>query len=171
MFLSSYAPLFALLAYANRSCTATWVTLASVSALSVLGLALVMLGRRCDQGPRLAVKHSRPKDGEILAYTATYLLPFLGLDLTRSDGIVLFSGFLTVLGLVYVNSNMLFVNPLLSLAGYHAFDVVDEDGHEYSLIARRRGIDPGTTIRPSQVDQYVRVEVRRGPETDTARSG
>jgi hypothetical protein len=160
MFLSSYAPLFALLAYANRACPTTWHVLAAVAVVSIVGLVVVMVARRNDKGPRLVVAHSRPKDGDVLAYTATYLLPFLGLDLSRSNDIVLLSGFLVVLGVVYINSNMLFVNPLLSLAGYHSFEVIDEDGHEYSVIARRRDLDPGVAIRPSQVDRYVRVEVR-----------
>jgi hypothetical protein len=106
MFLSSYAPLFALLAYANRACATSWHVLAAVAVASVIGLAVVMVARRNDRGPRLIVAHSRPKDGDVLAYTATYLLPFLGLDLSRSNDIALLSGFLVVLGVVYINSNI-----------------------------------------------------------------
>jgi hypothetical protein len=162
MFFSSYAPLFGLLAYKNRSCEAAWVTLAGVAGLSIVGLVIVMLSQRSEVGPQLVVAHSRPKDGDVLAYVATYLVPFLSVDLTKRDDIVLFCGFLLVLMVVYVNSNMLFVNPLLSVVGYHSFDVADPDGHEYSLIARRKDLDPGIVITPSQIDRYIRVEVSRG---------
>jgi hypothetical protein len=161
LFLSSYAPLFALLAYSNRRCNATLWTLVAVTAMSVAALIVVMLIQRDERGPVLRIAHARPKDGDVLAYTATYLVPFLGVDLTKADGVVVFVGFLLVLGIVYVNSNMLFVNPLLSVAGYHTFDVTDPQGHEYSLITRREGIDPGTDIRPSHVGRYIRLEVRR----------
>jgi hypothetical protein len=56
---------------------------------------------------------------------------------------------------------MLFVNPLLSLAGYHSFWVTDQDGHEFSLITWRTHLDPDQVIRPAQVGRYVRLEVGR----------
>ncbi|MFL5912949.1 MAG: hypothetical protein ACJ768_20580 [Gaiellaceae bacterium] len=161
MFLSSYAPLFVLLAYVNRCSAWTWRVLVAIAAASVLGLALVMLEKAREQGPELKVAHSKPQDGEVLAYIATYLIPFLGLDLTSSNDIVLFCGFMTVLMLVYINSNMLLVNPLLSIAGYHAFEVTDPDDHVYSLIARRRDLEIGLRIRPAQINRYLRLEVRR----------
>ena len=160
MFLSSYAPLFALLAFINRKSTVALFILVGVSLMSLGALAVVMLAKRSEQGPLLHVAHARPKDGDVLAYTATYLVPFLGVDLTSTDGVVVFAGFLVVLGIVYINSNMLFVNPVLSLCGYHMFDVTDPDNHEYTLITRREDLDPGIEIRPAQVGRYVRLEVR-----------
>jgi hypothetical protein len=159
LFCSSYAPLFALLAFKNRHSTSAWEILTAVAVASVLALIVVMGSKRGEQGPRLQVRHSRPKDGDVLAYTATYLVPFLGLDLAKIDGVVTLGGFLLVLGIVYVNSDMLFVNPLLSLARYHSFWVTDQDGHEYSLITRRTHLDPDQTIHPAQVGRYMRLEV------------
>lgn len=161
LFLSSYAPLFALLAYTNRRCNATLWTLVAVAVISVVALIAVMLIQRNERGPVLRIAHARPKDGDVLAYMATYLVPFVGVDLTKADDVVVFAGFLLVLGIVYVNSNMLFVNPLLNVARYHTFDVTDPQGHEYTLITRREGLDPGTEIRPAQVTRYIRLEVRR----------
>jgi hypothetical protein len=161
LFLSSYAPLFALLAYKNRSCSATWITLGSLAVVSLLGLLTVMLSKRGEKGPSLTIKHSRPKDGDVLAYTATYLVPFLSIDLKSTEGIVVLTGFLLVLGIVYVNSDMLFVNPMLNLAKYHSFWITDKEDHEYSLITRRTAVEPGITITPSEVGKYVRLEVRK----------
>src|SRR5688500_9244615 len=100
MFLSSYAPLFLLLAYANRSCAWTWGTLVIIASASVLGLVLVLVEKRGERGPELKVAHSKPQEGEVLAYVATYLIPFLGLDLTNGNEVVLFCGFMAVLMLV-----------------------------------------------------------------------
>jgi hypothetical protein len=159
LFFSSYAPLFALLAYESRASLHAWVTLAAVAAVSVLALIVVMLSKRNESGPCLKVRHSRPKDGDVLAYTASYLVPFFSLDLTKTDNVVVFCGFLLVVGVVYINSDMLFVNPLLNFARYHSFWVTDDDGHEYSLITRRTQLDPELVIYPSQVGRYVRLEV------------
>jgi hypothetical protein len=159
LFLSSYAPLFALLAYKNRHSERTWITLSAIAVASILALLAVMFSKRGEHGASITIQHSRPKDGDVLAYTATYLVPFLGVDLTQAEGIVVLAGFLLVLGIVYVNSDMLFVNPVLSLAGYHSFWIVDGEGHEYSLITRRTEVEPKSTIRPAQVGKYVRIEV------------
>jgi len=161
LFLSSYAPLFLLLAYTNRHSGAAVLVLAAVTAIGVLALFIVMAAQRHEVGPILRVAHVRPNDGDVLAYTATYLVPFIGVDLTTTDGVVVFVSFLSVLALVYINSNMLFVNPLLTLAGFHTLAVTDTSGHEYSLITRREGLDPGAEIRPAQISRYIRVEVRR----------
>ncbi len=161
MFFSSYAPLFALLAYTNHDIAWAFRILVGVAIVSVLGLVVVMLSHLNDRGPRLVVAHSRPQDSDVLAYIATYLIPFFGLDLSHRHQAIAFAVFLVVLMIVYVNSNMLFVNPLLSLAGYHTFEVEDPGGHTYSLIARRRDVEPGQTLQPSQITRSLRLEVRR----------
>lgn len=162
LFLSSYAPLFGLLAFTNRHSTAAWVTLSAVAVGGLVGLAAVMAATAREDGPDLHVNDARPRNGEVLAYISTYLIPFIGVDLTTLNGVVLFVGFLLVLMVVYVNSEMLLVNPVLSIAGYRSFEVTDPDDHTYSVITRRRDIDPATTIAPAQITRYLRLEVRRG---------
>src|ERR1700733_14389415 len=122
MFFSSYSPLFALLAFTNRHVSGAWEILAGVSAASLVGLAAVMAANRNQRGPRLTVAHAKPQDGDVMAYIATYLIPFLSIDLGKADDIVVLGAFLAVLMIVYINSSMLFVNPILTLAGYHAFE-------------------------------------------------
>lgn len=164
MFLSSYSPLFGLLAYTNHETPWAYRILCAVAALSALGLVAVMLANRNERGPRLTVAHSRPQDGEVLAYIATYLIPFLALDLSKTEDIVTLCVFLGVLMIVYINSSMLFVNPLLSIVGYRSFEVEDPDGHAYTLIARRLDLEPGAVLRPAQINRYIRVEVSRDRE-------
>jgi prepilin signal peptidase PulO-like enzyme (type II secretory pathway) len=159
--LSSYSPLFAILAYKSRHDDEVWQTLAVIALVSLVALAIVMASKLNEKGPELKVDRSRPKDGDVLAYTATYLVPFLAVDLTQTEGVVIFASFLIVLGIVYVNSDMLFVNPALNLCGYHSFWVTDEHGHEFSLITRRKELDRGTIILPAKVGTYVRLEVKK----------
>ena len=160
MFFSSYAPLFGLLAYTNHATSWAFWILIAITAASALGLIAVMLSHLGETGPRLVVAHARPQDADVLAYIATYLIPFFGLDLSHRHQAIAFAAFVVVLMIVYVNSNMLFVNPLLSLAGYHTFEIEDRDGHSYSLIARRRDVAPGVTLQPSQITRTLRLEVR-----------
>src|SRR5712692_5592710 len=96
MFLSSYAPLLALLAWTNRKSPWVWGSLTSAAFVSALGLAIVLAVKRSEIGPRLVVARAVPNDGDTLAYIATYLVPFLGLNLTTTNDIVVLAGFLAV---------------------------------------------------------------------------
>jgi hypothetical protein len=161
MFLSSFSPLFVLMAYENRGTHLALIALSAATAIGLLGLAFVMWQLRSQSGPQIKVRDSFPLEGDVLAYIAVYLVPFLGIDLARCESVISFVFFLFVLCLVYINSNMLFVNPVLNLWGYHSFEVIDDNNHKYALIIRARGLDPGTIIKPAHVDRYLRVDARR----------
>lgn len=53
----------------------------------------------------------------ILAYIFTYILPFLGFPEERQLGVLIF--LLIIIGILYVRSDMLGINPLLAIFGYH----------------------------------------------------
>lgn len=132
--------------------------LSAACVIGVLGLLAVMAALRAEAGGNIAVKRATPMDGEVLSYIAAYLIPFLGLDLNETNDIVLFCGFLVVLCIVYINSNMLFVNPLLSVSGFHTFEVTDFNDNVFTVLTRQRDIPDGVTISPAQVDRHLRVD-------------
>lgn len=158
LFLSSFSPLFALMAFENRCIpVAVWL-LVGACIVGVGGLVVVMAALRSESGPSITVERAVPKDGEVLSYVAAYLVPFFGVDLSDSNDVVLFCGFLAVLCIVYINSNMIFVNPLLSIAGFHTFEVSDVKGNVFTVLTRQRDFADGVTITPAQVDRHLRVD-------------
>jgi hypothetical protein len=170
LFLSSFSPLFGLLAYENCSEKPVFWILVAAIVIGIVGLVLVLFSYRTE-GPRIRATSVMPKDGDVLAYIATYLIPFLGIDLSQMDDLIAFAVFLVVLGGVYINSNMLFVNPLLSFAGYHAYEVVDLSAQSYTIISRQR-LEPDSKIVPAIVTRHLRVEGRwrRSAAKDTERN-
>lgn len=157
LFLASYAPLFGLLAWRSREDAPTWIVLSALAILSVVGLLIVVFTARDMEGARLDVKSIVPKDAETLAYVATYLIPFLALDLTKCEDRVSFLVFMTVLAVIAVTSNTLFVNPVLSLVGYRTYEVTDKDSRVYFLVTRSKVIS-NSTITPLAVGDFVRFE-------------
>jgi hypothetical protein len=84
---------------------------------------------------RISAFHRR--DTEAMAYIVTYIIPFLAVPLHgREEGIAL-AIFFVVLGVLYVNSNMVHINPMLNLCGYHLYEVTADDGSVHSLLATR----------------------------------
>jgi hypothetical protein len=158
LFLSSYAPLWGVLAYRNRDAGAVWIVLGGIAVGSVLVLGALMWTYRKTAGAPLTIKRAKPRDAEVLSYIATYLIPFLDVDLSNRDEAITLVVFLVVLGVIYVNSSMLLVNPVLSVLGYRAWDIVDADEHEYMLVTRDPP-KPTDVVTPVKVGEYLRVKV------------
>ena len=56
-------------------------------------------------------------DKEILAYIFSYILPFLGFPNERRLIISVF--LLFIIGILYIRSDMIGINPVLAICGYH----------------------------------------------------
>ena len=60
-------------------------------------------------------------DGELLSYIFTYILPFLGFPEDKKLIVSLF--ILTMIGFIYIRSNMIGINPIIGLFGYHIIKI------------------------------------------------
>lgn len=78
------------------------------------------------------------RDGEAMSYIVSYIIPFLAIPFSNWEQGVALSIFFVVLGILYVNSNMIHINPMLNLAGYHLYEITLEDGGIHCLITRHR---------------------------------
>lgn len=79
----------------------------------------------------------RGRDGDVMSYIASYIVPFVTFSLDGWQSIFALVVFLLVLAILYVNSNMMYINPMLSLVGYHLYEVVlEQDETPHYLVAR-----------------------------------
>lgn len=158
LFLSSYFPLAAIIF--SLTVGKQPLLAASILGTSTLGLIgmLIHLGLVRRLSPtQYTVEAFERRDEEAMSYIVTYLVPFLALP---SEGVqkgVAFLIFLIVICVLYVNSNMIHINPMLNLAGYHLYEVSLTDGSTQALIARRR-IRRGSTIRAVRVGEDILME-------------
>jgi len=144
LFFSSYTPLAVIfiILYLGRS----WpvVVLASLGAATGLcGLIWIMYRARVDVAPASAVVVDFRQCGDdVMGYVAAYLIPFVGFSLTDlRQGIALLV-FLLVLAYLYVTTDMLHINPMLQILGFHVYDVTFEASTVRRVITRsalRRG--------------------------------
>jgi hypothetical protein len=122
LFLSSYSPALVILAVRsfNHSWLLFWAS-AGVAAASGLGF-LTFLKVARNGGPfEATVDAVEPHDADLAAYVATYLLPFIVVFGASLQDVIALSLFLVFIGVLWVNSSLLYLNPLLSLAGYHVY--------------------------------------------------
>jgi hypothetical protein len=137
LFLSSYAPLFVILGIktADESLPAAWALVLTGLAAGALMLVALAWARRIGSIP-LDVASSESASGDVVAYLFTYLIPFVG---TRTEGLgdlVAVALLIATVGLVFVRSDLLLINPLLAGAGFYLHNVQTTGGTKYVLLTR-----------------------------------
>jgi hypothetical protein len=137
LFLASYALLFALLALkfsdANLSMTCAAITILGVMST---GRILGVLGERATSEIQLG--QVSDKGGDVGAYILTYILPFLTVAEPSAREIAAYALFICVVAIVYIRSNLIFINPLLYLFGYRIFGITTGEGSDGFLVARHQ---------------------------------
>jgi hypothetical protein len=165
LFLSSYSPAWLILAIRSfeRSCILFWVSV-GLAVVSSGAFVLFVWAARQHAAMRVTVTDIEPRDAELAAYVATYLLPFVVVFGAALQDAIALGVFLGIIGLLWVNSSALYLNPLLAVAGYHLYVVIlTPTGEAYDplprsfLLAKRNDITPGCTIRVDRLAQTALI--------------
>jgi hypothetical protein len=160
--ISSYSPLIALLGLQtlrlDRRVGAAFVI---VSLISVFCLwAFFKTHSRRAREP-LTLKVVQQRDGDVMGYVITYLVPFVNTNYRSPDGSV---DLLTVLAItlllgvilvIYVNANLIFINPVLALFGYRIYEVeLAGSTAKKALLTRRTAVPLQTELRVVPISPY-----------------
>jgi hypothetical protein len=159
LFLSSYFPLFAiltLLSFSKNRMAA--YTFAGAGIVSWAALESYLWYARTRVNPEtLNLRSSQRRDSEILSYIVTYLIPFMA-DFSKPPIELAALGiFFVVIGFLYVNSNMIHINPMLNLRGYHLFEVELDDGSSHSVLTKTR-LRNGISIKAVAIGEHVYLQ-------------
>jgi hypothetical protein len=159
LFLSSYAPLMLIFAIRDplkmRFSRYVFLTLAIVS----LGLLWLFLR----SGQRLAphsitVQSAQVRDTEAMSYIVIYFLPFLQVSASNLGDAFSLLLVYAVVAVIYVNSNLIYINPVLNVVGYRLFEVASGSGKVSTLITRRDYVPSGEQLNVASLGNYVLLE-------------
>lgn len=161
LFLSSYAPLFVILgirnSFGNRGIS---IGLFVLAALSVLGLVGYLAVAQKLGSHDVTVQRASSWDSEAMSYVITYLLPFLGLDSNNRADQVSLAIFLLVVAILYISSNLIHMNPMLSILRYRILELDHDDGQRSILITRRSYIQTGAHVGVVSLSDSILLEKR-----------
>lgn len=138
LFITSYIPLFLIviakqmkdgrdyLYWGGWNIDALWccathfgisLVLAFVTILGVGGIIVLLrnLETNLDNGQTVRVSKISNRNSEAVGYIATYLVPFIASDFTSWYECVIFVVVMALIYVIYTNSNMILINPLLSI--------------------------------------------------------
>ena len=125
LFLSSYMPLFFLVGLRAVDKSDSVVIGCGVLVLAGgVGTALFLGTAKKKTKGRYRVVNVQKRDGDVAAYAATYLLPFVTVFSDGWRDLLSLAAFVVFLGVLYVRSRLIYVNPLLAIFGYHLWQVI-----------------------------------------------
>lgn len=161
LFLSSYSPLLGVFALLDTFGSG-WPSLvcAIVAAVGVAATPLLILVDRSTEPQELEVRTASPRDGDVLAYIATYLVPFASVELHTVRQELAIAVFMLLIATLYVRTQMFYINPLLAVAGYRVFQAETAAGGSIILLSRLRFVRPSSTVRAVRLSGYVWRERR-----------
>ncbi len=161
LFLSAYSPLFALLALRTyHKSTPMFILSCSALGIALVGLALFVVAAALRNPETHRVLFAESRDGDVAGFAATYLLPFLAIFGANWRDVLALALFIVLIGVIYVQSRMIYVNPVLIALGYHLYSVqttTAPPGSEPAsapprwLLCKRTELTEGATIAVRQV--------------------
>jgi hypothetical protein len=158
LFLSSYIPLFLIFlifTYENN-----WYLFGILVFIILETLAFLYAIQRIIskiQKTYVEVKGINQKNGEFINYMFTYILPFLFGDVSDLRYILAFIILFILTGYIYMKSDMLYMNPVLFLAGYNLYEISDKQGRRLMLIIRKEKLDLNSKIKIINISDNVFV--------------
>jgi hypothetical protein len=156
LFLSSYIPLWGILILFHWIDWGWWLAVPTVALVGgFVGLVVLRHWVSAGSGEEITVDSSMRQDSDSVAYIVTYIFPFLTLAVTSVlEALGILALFLTVM-LVYVSSDMLYVNPILAALGWHAHAIHTRGGVEFVLMSRKRLIRQGTVLKAVRLSDTI----------------
>lgn len=159
LFVSSYSPLLLILAVKDGfDTTPWWYLFVGAAVASVAVLAVFMLLASNVEPHFEEMKKVKPGGGEAIGYIVTYLIPFLDVKLSGDSELAALLLLLLVIGVVYVNSNLIYINPLLNVRGYRLFEVENNNGKPQWLLTKNDFIPVDTPLSVISLGDYVLME-------------
>lgn len=175
LFGSSYTPFFLILLLREATWDAgslrlrlPWFALFLAVMILVSNGVLLFLMRRipADVNPDCSgeVERVTSKSGESLSYIATYLIPFLEFEVPKD--LLSLLVLMSVVGILYVSSDLIYINPMLAMFGYRVYEVALQGQPEPLILITRGRPRKRETLQAALLtrkgDVYLEVETTGG---------
>lgn len=97
-------------------------------------------------------------DGEVLGFLAAYLLPFITLTSNQINTIILMYIF-TLFFVIIWTTNSYHVNPIITLLGYHFYEVTTISNITFLLITKKDLVNTSNIKNVVQLTEYMVLDI------------
>ncbi len=167
LFLSSYLPLFLILVIKNWFNIYMTILIAIISLICLLiWISIIKISKK-GTAEAYKVLKSEDKTKESLNYLIPYIISFIGFDLNKWQDWGALIILLTILFVVYLNSDLLYINPILSFFRYKIFSVevykpvIGSEGTKFEilLLTKKNRIKRDEELIVKDIDEGIFLEV------------
>lgn len=135
-----------------------WVLIAVILFLLIFFAFIIKV--LAGQKIKVTIVNIKKNESDVSSYFITYLIPFLGANDSVFD-LIIFACVFILIGFIYVENNMLHVNPTLFLLRYKVFNATLSTGEEVCLICKKSPIsirrDPNIVV--SKLSESFFIEI------------
>lgn len=121
------------------------------------------------EGPKTIVT-LEDKNSEHLVFLATYVVPLVGFGLDDARQMINLGITLTLLGVLYVRTNLFYANPTLSLLGFRIFNVTFKDGPAILISDVVLEVEEAVNLLKLDRNIYFATKAIKVPREDTTRN-
>ncbi len=163
LFLSSYVPLFIFFTILNTfGLFPGDIITGAMAFVGIVGFSILVSRTGTSNRDNLKIGSLQVRNGDFIAYTVTYIVPFLATPQSSVNEKIVLILLLALLCFLYIKSELFYINPLFSLMGYKLFQVTTEQGKSVVLITPRSFIQSPTTLSVCRLSNFVFLEKRHG---------
>lgn len=161
LFLSSYAGLFVILMIRFHESAGLVIVFWIASEMGLAAPLVLLRSRRHAGGDPFEVSEVEDRGPEVAGYLATYLLPFVTVPRPDIYDLAGYGLFVVLAAIVYVQSEMVQINPTFYLLRWRVFAFSSPNGRRFYLLSRNRPAR-GSAIRAWRVTDDVLLDVQLG---------
>lgn len=129
--------------------------------ISLLSLALLwFVLKNITSNPfEITVTKAKSRSSEVVNYTIPYMISFVAFDLSKWQDLLSLILFLSILCLLSIRSQSIFINPILAALGYGLYDCsYNENGKDKECVMlSQRDLVAGDSVKYKKVNNYMGI--------------
>ncbi len=164
LFISSFAPLAIIWGYKfkefsipffNNSINIFHFILILISLSCLLLFFAILKVKKTNNPQKKLIKDFKDLNSAHIEYLLAYIFPFLPFG---TFNLVPFVIFIFVLLIVYLKSNLIYVNPLLVIFGYNIFEIEDQNKNKIIFITKKNNLIKGDYLKGGILSGNIYIE-------------
>lgn len=115
------------------------VIISIIIIMSYINLKIIMNKTlNTENSKNLCIKSVQKMDHIYIEYMICYIIPFLSFNYSNPFDMFLLLILLSTACIIYINSDLLYVNIIFSISGYRLFKIIDENKYEYVVMSKKK---------------------------------
>lgn len=162
IFISAYSPLAIILAIKDFNKEILWFdnpkTIISILAIALISIGfLFLLMKLFAYGQEIKIRSVSNRSSELVNYTIPYMISFFGFDMHKGADLISFVIFMTLLCLLTIKTQSIFINPILAVIGYGHYNVeYEENGNmKEAIFLSKIKLTKGANYRIDKLTDYT----------------